>query len=239
MPHSLLRQCLNINESLKSEHKTRNFFLNSILVRENYSWKKSFTNQATVKLSQRETEKSLKQQQDRATATSSKSNFNQSLTTSSSGRKLTKKQQQQIMKDQQHLNLNASLNSNSIANDMALDVEVTIDQSGYEVVPNALLDLFDVKFSCSFLGMHEQHELFYSSGGGGGSETSYKQSTGRKSLGGVKSFSLNTFDENKSGLNVLKRLISKTKMNKSKMRLTEQVESGVLEQRSVIKIRRF
>ena len=43
VPHSLLRQCLKINEQFKSEQKTKNFLLNSILIRQNYRWKKSFT----------------------------------------------------------------------------------------------------------------------------------------------------------------------------------------------------
>ncbi len=230
VPHSLLRQCLQINETLKSEQKTRNFFLNSILVRENYFWKKSFTSQA-VKLSQREADHRIKQQQDQVSANSrQQTNLNTSLNTPSSTKKLTKKQQQQILKDQQQLNLNASLNnlnSTSNANELAFDAEVIAEPNKYEIVPNSLLDLFDIKYSCSFLGMHEQHDLFYSSCGG--SETRKSEA-----LGGMKSLSLNTFDENKSGLNVLKRLVTKTKMNRSKMKLNEQVESGTLDQRSVL-----
>ncbi len=209
-------------------------------MRENYSWKKSFTNRA-ARLDQRETEQRLKQQQDLANTNSrQQANFNQSLT--SSGKKLTKKQQQQMIKDQQQLTLNASLNqlnstciNNNNNNELNLDADVTTDLSKCEVVASALLDLFDVKYSCSFLGIHEQHDLFYSSGNGaGGSETGYAQCRKAESAGGMKTLSLNTFDENKSGLNVLKRLISKTKINRSKIRLTEQVESVVLEQRSVI-----
>ena len=60
VPHSLLKQCLKINESLKNEQKTTNFLLNSILVRENYKWKKSFTFQV-AKHNKKEAEQ--KQQQ--------------------------------------------------------------------------------------------------------------------------------------------------------------------------------
>ena len=35
--------CLKINDSLKSDQRTRNFFLNSLLVRENYCWKNGFS----------------------------------------------------------------------------------------------------------------------------------------------------------------------------------------------------
>lgn len=64
VPHSLLKQCLKINESLKNEQKTKNFFLNSILVRENYHWKKSFSFQMT-KFRQTEAEQRQKLEQQR------------------------------------------------------------------------------------------------------------------------------------------------------------------------------
>ena len=86
----------------------------------------------------------------------------------SSGKKTTKKQkeQQQILKDKyQTTNLNSNTNqlveSSIGASGLYLsDQSVSYRQSGQcEVVANSLLDLFDVKFSCSSLGIPEQHEF--------------------------------------------------------------------------------
>lgn len=162
---------------------------------------------------------------------------------SSSGKKLTKKQQQQILKDQQ-LVLNSST-SNPSNPDASTPLDLT-DQSLYrkqagqfEIVPNSLLDIFDAKYSCSHLSVHEQHDLFYSDKNQdkvqefGDSDDHYfdepsfysqKKSVGSKNKHlGLKTATLNMFDENKSGFNVLKRLIKKTKMNKSKLKMTQKL----------------
>lgn len=39
----------------------------------------------------------------------------------------------------------------------------------------------------------------------------------------MKTPTLNVYDENRSGLNVLKRLITKTKLNKSKLKMTQKL----------------
>ena len=154
----------------------------------------------------------------------------------SSGKKLTKKQQQQILKDQFHLNTSTNnINLQSGSNQLDLvDPNLYRKQAGqFEIVPNTLLDLFDMKYSCSFLGIHEQHDLFYSRQKNRSEQNnnlvscdsdtnsiisvkSKKKKSKRSSASVFKLTSLNVFDENKSGLNVLKRLITKTKINKSK-----------------------
>lgn len=71
-----------------------------------------------------------------------------------------------MLKDQQQLNLN-STTSNPLSSDATpvnmIDQDLARKQVGqYEIVPDNLLDLFDIKYSCSFLTMPEQHDLFYS-----------------------------------------------------------------------------
>ena len=153
----------------------------------------------------------------------------------SSGKKLTKKQQQQILKDQFHLNTstnNINFQSDSSQLDL-VDPNLYRKQAGqFEIVSNTLLDLFDMKYSCSFLGIHEQHDLFYSRQRNRSEKNNNvvscdsdtnsiisinnKNKTKRSSDKFSRLTSLNVYDENKSGLNVLKRLITKTKINKSK-----------------------
>ncbi len=64
VPHSLLRQCLKIGETLRNEQRTRNFLLNSILVRENYKWKRSFTYQPGKGNGKKESETRVLHKQD-------------------------------------------------------------------------------------------------------------------------------------------------------------------------------
>lgn len=268
VPHSLLKQCLKISETLKNDQKTKNFLLNSILVRENYKWKRSFTYQPhKANKKDGETVRTL-QKQDSVSNTKqagNKTDLNQSLTPS--GKKPTKKQQQQMLKAEQQLMLNNSTSTSNLlagsgSNDSQalnlIDQNLVRKQSGqFEVVANNVLDLFDTKYSCSFLGIHEQQDLYQPNyedynelnsfdrvdpdytaklagnrhylARTGKQRNRMASSNGHKKtnvyqLSNLKSHTLNVYDENKSGLNVLRRLITKTKLNKTKLQMTSQLD---------------
>ena len=163
-----------------------------------------------------------------------------------------------MLKAEQQMMLNSSTAHNLLAGGGASEALDLADQnlmrkhSGqFEVVANNVLDLFDTKYSCHFLGIHEQHDLYqanyedhdsvrycnsferaepdYAAKLAGRQRKRVTSSGAQKKsnicqLSNLRSYTLNVYDENKSGFNVLKRLITKTKLNKTKLQMSSQLE---------------
>ncbi len=229
VPHSLLKQCIKLRNDQKN---VRNYLINCILIRENYKWKKSFT----PPMRSIETVSSAVEQHDHPDQ--------QKPSDIEKSKKGNKKQQLPALNNNKKQSQAQLANGSTSTNNMIdlVDENLLRKQNGhYESLNSNLLDLFDQKYSCSYLSIQEQHDLFYSN------ESQFGTNPNRKTIEfddeellnennnmigneiirnikkhgkqrtktSLKVVNLNELDENKSCSNVLKRLILKTRHNKS------------------------
>ena len=222
-------------------------FLKSVLVRENYAWKKSFTFRPQAKKSSTK-------------PASVAQSANTSLNQQSPNKKLTKKQlraQELKEKDLKSGGKKPQENKKAAANKKLelnlIDEKLKSKRNGeYELVPENsgpsanILDMFDQKYSCPFLSVHESFDIFYSSGkqfdfddnyskdydqlySYDDDETEYLEKSGKKQKLNNKKYykhfklsSLNQFDENNVCKNVVKRLYLKSKASINEQNQAEE-----------------
>ena len=210
-------------------------FLKSALVRENYAWKKSFTFRPQARKAS-----STKQ------AASAAQSANTSLNQQSPSKKPTKKQlRAQELKEKDSKSGGKKPHENKRAAKKLelnlIDEKLKSKQNGeYELAPENsgtsanILDMFDQKYSCPFLSVHESFDIFYSSGKQFDFDDNYskdydqlysydddeaelqgktakKQKLNKKYYKHFKLSSLNQFDEGNVCKNVVKRLYLKSK----------------------------